>query len=60
MATGVEVKIGDDAASLDDLYGRYQVKDFTQDANQAIATIDLDEFPQKAGIGRCAGAGCWG
>jgi ABC-type transport system involved in multi-copper enzyme maturation permease subunit len=49
VASGVEVKVGDDAGTLDDLYGRYQVKAYTQDANQAIATIDLDEFPRKLG-----------
>ena len=49
VAAGVEVKLGEDAGSLDDLYGRYEVKNFTLDANQAIATIDLDEFPRKLG-----------
>jgi ABC-type transport system involved in multi-copper enzyme maturation permease subunit len=51
VAPGVEVKIGDNTGSLDDLYGRYQVKAFTQDATQAIATIDLDEFPRKLSSG---------
>jgi ABC-type transport system involved in multi-copper enzyme maturation permease subunit len=47
VAPGVEVKIGGDAATLDDLYGRYEVANFTQDANQAIATIDLAEYPRE-------------
>jgi ABC-type transport system involved in multi-copper enzyme maturation permease subunit len=47
VAPGVEVKIGDAPATLDSLYGRYEVANFTQDANQAIATIDLKEYPRK-------------
>ena len=47
VAPSVEVKIGDDPGTIDDLNGRYQVKNYTLDANQAIATIDLDEFPRR-------------
>jgi ABC-type transport system involved in multi-copper enzyme maturation permease subunit len=48
----VEVKIKDSADSTDaagsinDLYGRYAVNAFTQDAT-SIATIDLEEFPRR-------------
>jgi ABC-type transport system involved in multi-copper enzyme maturation permease subunit len=47
VAPAVEVKIADAPATLDDLYGRYEVANFTQDTNQAIATIDLKEYPRK-------------
>jgi ABC-type transport system involved in multi-copper enzyme maturation permease subunit len=47
VAPGVEIHKGGDDGTTQDLYGRYEVKNFTQDANQAIATIDLDEFPRK-------------
>jgi ABC-type transport system involved in multi-copper enzyme maturation permease subunit len=47
VSSGVEVKVGDDTVGMDALYGRYQVKNYTQDANGAIATIDLDEFPRR-------------
>jgi ABC-type transport system involved in multi-copper enzyme maturation permease subunit len=49
VAPGVDVKLGEDAGSVDDLYGRYEVKNFTLDGNQAIATIDLAEFPRELG-----------
>jgi ABC-type transport system involved in multi-copper enzyme maturation permease subunit len=47
VAPAVEVKIAGDPATLDDLYGRYEVTNFTQDFNQAIATIDLAEYPRE-------------
>ncbi|MGD0769727.1 MAG: ABC transporter permease subunit [Tepidisphaeraceae bacterium] len=47
VAPGVEVKLADAPATLDDLYGRYEVANFTQDANQAIATINLKEYPRE-------------
>jgi len=47
VASGVDVKIGDNPATNDALNGRYQVNNYTQDANGAIATIDLDEFARK-------------
>jgi len=47
LAGGAEVTIGGAAGSVDDLYGKYAVKSFTQDATGAIATIDLEEYPRK-------------
>jgi len=47
VASGVDVKIGDNSATIDALNGRYQVNNYTQDANGEIATIDLDEFARK-------------
>jgi ABC-type transport system involved in multi-copper enzyme maturation permease subunit len=46
LAPGVEVKLDDQTATIDDLNGRYEVKNFTQDGN-AIATIDLADYPRK-------------
>jgi ABC-type transport system involved in multi-copper enzyme maturation permease subunit len=48
VGSGAEIKIGEDATgSTDDLYGKYEVKSFTQDATGSIATIDLGEYPRK-------------
>jgi ABC-type Na+ efflux pump permease subunit len=48
VASGAEIKISEDATgSTDDLYGKYEVKSFTQDATGAIATINLGEYPRK-------------
>jgi ABC-type transport system involved in multi-copper enzyme maturation permease subunit len=49
VAEGVEVKFGDATGGVNDLYGKYQVDNFTQDAAGAIATIDLAEYPRKLG-----------
>jgi len=46
VTPAVQVKIGDRDGSFDDLSGRWEVKDFTLDANRAIATITLAEFPR--------------
>jgi ABC-type transport system involved in multi-copper enzyme maturation permease subunit len=47
VAGGAEVTIGGAPAGMDDLYGKYEVKSFTQDATGAIATIGLLEYPRK-------------
>ncbi|MGA2442916.1 MAG: ABC transporter permease subunit [Tepidisphaeraceae bacterium] len=48
VAPGVEVKLDAAPATIDDLYGRYEVEaNFTRDANNAIATIDLREYPRE-------------
>jgi ABC-type Na+ efflux pump permease subunit len=48
VASGAEIKIGEDATgNTDDLYGKYAVKSFTQDATGSIATIDLEEYPRR-------------
>jgi ABC-type Na+ efflux pump permease subunit len=49
VPSNAEVKIGDNSGTLDDLYGRWQVKAFTQDGAQGLATIDLAEFPRRLG-----------
>lgn len=49
VARGVEVKIGDAAGSVDDLYGKYKVKDVAQDGSGAITSITLEEYPRELG-----------
>ena len=47
ITNAVQVKIGDRDGTFDDLAGKWEVKDFTLDANRNIATINLAEFPRK-------------
>jgi ABC-type transport system involved in multi-copper enzyme maturation permease subunit len=42
-----EIKIGDNPGTLDDLSGKYEVKDFSQGPNNAIVQINLKEFPRR-------------
>jgi ABC-type transport system involved in multi-copper enzyme maturation permease subunit len=47
VSPSVAVKIGDRDGSIDDLNGRFAVKDFTQGAGNQITQIDLIEYPRK-------------
>ena len=47
VASGAEITVDSAPGSMDDLYGKYAVKSFTQDATGSIATIDLLGFPRK-------------
>lgn len=47
VAGGAAITIGGAPGGIDDLYGKYEVKSFTQDATGAIATIDLLEYPRE-------------
>jgi ABC-type transport system involved in multi-copper enzyme maturation permease subunit len=47
VTNAVQVKIGDRDGTFDDLASKWEVKDFTLDANRNIATISLAEFPRK-------------
>jgi ABC-type transport system involved in multi-copper enzyme maturation permease subunit len=51
VAHNVEVKIGDAAGAMDDLYGKYQVKDFTQDGFGNITSITLKDYPRQLEAG---------
>lgn len=43
----VQVKVGDEDGTLNDLYGKFAVTDFTPGANHTITQITLDEFPRE-------------
>jgi ABC-type transport system involved in multi-copper enzyme maturation permease subunit len=50
VASNVVIHVAPDDATaqpMETLYGKYQVKNFTQDAAGAVATIDLAEFPRE-------------
>jgi len=47
VSNSVEVKLNSNPGATEDLYGRYEVTDYTEDANHAIATIDLKDYPRK-------------
>lgn len=47
LAPGLEVKVNGEDGTIDDLNGRYAVKDFTQGPSNALATIDLTDFPRR-------------
>ncbi len=47
VASGMDVTIGGEPASVNDLYGKYAVKNLTQDATGSITSIDLGEYPRK-------------
>jgi ABC-type Na+ efflux pump permease subunit len=47
VTPAVQVKIDDRDGSFDDLVGKWEVKDFTLDANRVISQITLAEFPRK-------------
>jgi ABC-type transport system involved in multi-copper enzyme maturation permease subunit len=47
VANGAEVTIGGEPASVNDLYGKYAVRNLTQDATGSITSIDLLEYPRK-------------
>jgi ABC-type transport system involved in multi-copper enzyme maturation permease subunit len=47
VASNVQVRINQNDASQDALYGKYQVTNYTQDGTAAIATIDLAPYPRE-------------
>jgi ABC-type transport system involved in multi-copper enzyme maturation permease subunit len=47
VAANVQVKLADTDGTMDDLYGKFQVANFTQDANRNLTQITLADYPRQ-------------